>query len=419
MTCATPIPSALIAPESEARLVDYRHLHAHPELSGQEHETGAYVSAALRASGFEVFKCGGTGVVGVLRNGEGQTVAYRADMDGLPVQENADLEWASRATGVLDGASVPVMHACGHDLHMVIALGVARWFAQSPGQWDGTLVLVFQPAEETAAGARAMVADGLWDRAPHPQVVLGQHVMPLPYGEVHIAPGAVMSQADALRVTVYGKGAHGSQPEHGIDPIVLGAMMITRLQTVVSREMSPRDAVVLTVGTFRGGLKENVIPDVAEFTVNLRTFSATARARALEATDRIIRAEAKASAAPDPLIEELYAFPLCDNDPIWAERIAGAIAASSLALSVVHAEPRMSSEDVAVLGAAVGAPTVYWFLGGSDTAEIAAGVAPVNHSASFVPDPDRTIDTGVSAAVAAIRYALLPSTSPSASTKGS
>ncbi|MFE1169990.1 amidohydrolase [Nocardiopsis sp. NPDC058789] len=379
----------------------YRHLHAHPELSMQEHATADLVAAELEELGIGHFRCGGTGVVGVIRNGDGPVVAFRADTDGLPIAEDTGLEYASTATGTLeDGTVVPVMHGCGHDTHVTSLLSAARALTSHPDTWSGTLVLVFQPGEEVAAGARAMVDDGLWERAPLPEVVLGQHVMPLRSGTVDISHGVAMAMADALRVTVYGKQSHGSRPQSSIDPIVLGAHVITRLQTIVSRELDPRTPAVVTSGTFHAGLKENIIPDRAEFTLNIRAFEPEVRERVLAAVRRIVSGEAAVSGAPEPLVEEIYSFPRCHNDPVQAARVESALRDGLGEGNVSVAEPVMGSEDFGLLGEAVGVPSVFWMFGGFDLAP--GEEAPVNHSPDFAPAMGPALATGTRAAVAAI-----------------
>ena len=222
----TDLPIAL-TDELRTKMLDlYRHLHANPELSMQEHKTAELIQSSLVALGIDTFVCGGTGVVGVLTNGEGPTVAFRADSDGLPIAEDTGVDYASAATGRLDdGTEVPVMHGCGHDTHVATLLTVAELLAGAREAWAGTIVFLFQPGEETAAGAKAMVEDGLWDRAPKPEIVFGQHVGPMLAGTVHVTSGDAMAMADSLKVTVYGQGSHGSQPQDSIDPIIQGVNM--------------------------------------------------------------------------------------------------------------------------------------------------------------------------------------------------
>ncbi|MET0864255.1 MAG: amidohydrolase [Nakamurella sp.] len=381
----------------------YRRLHADPELSMQEHRTAALIEEQLESLGIEHFRCGGTGVVGILRNGDGPVVGFRADTDGLPIAEETGLDYASSAVGTLpDGSEVPVMHACGHDTHISTLLTAAKWLSRATDAWSGTVVLLFQPGEEIGAGARAMVDDGLWDSAPHPEVIFGQHVWPASAGTIHYSSGPAMSQADSWKVTLHGRGSHGSQPQNSIDPIVLGAHIITRIQTITGREIDPRRAAVITVATFHAGVKENIIPATAEFTVNVRTFDPDVRAHVLEALRRIISAEAMASRAAEPTIEELYTFPVNYNDPAATEAVMLALA-DALGDHLELIEPVMGSEDFGLLAQAIGVPSVFWFFGGHDAQTLAADdPVPQNHSPFFAPVLEPTLTTGVQAALAAI-----------------
>lgn len=406
MTELSPLVDAypLLSPELRERMLGvYRHLHAHPELSMQEHATAAFIEAQLDRLGIERFRCGGTGVVGVLRNGEGPVVGFRADMDGLPIEEDSAVDYRSGARGTLaDGTEVPVMHGCGHDTHMTALLTAAEALSADRSAWSGTVVLVFQPGEEIAAGAQAMVDDGLWRQAPIPEVLFGQHVMPGEAGTVVTVAGPAMAAADSWRVTLRGEQSHGSQPEHSIDPIVLGAHIVTRLQGIVSREISPRSTAVVTVGTFHAGLKENIIPGSAEITINVRTMSDEVRETVLAAIRRIILAEAMASGAPEPEIEELYRFPQTVNDPDATARVTEALRAALGADRVADGEPLMGSEDFNNLTAPLGVPSVYWNFGGFEAATVETQTAPVNHSPRFVPLPEPTLSTAATAALAAI-----------------
>ena len=270
----------------------YRDVHRHPELSHEEHRTAGLVAEHLRGAGYEVHeRVGSTGVVGVLANGDGTVVLLRADMDALPVREATGLPYASEETGTdADGAEVPVMHACGHDVHVACLAGAAHLLARGREHWAGTLIALFQPAEEAGDGARAMVDDGLADLVPAPTVALAQHVMPLPAGRVGTRPGPALSAADSMRITVYGRGAHGSMPQAAVDPVVLAAMIVVRLQAVVSREVSPGETAVLTVGSIQAGTKSNVIPDRAVLQLNVRTYT--------EATRRTVLGPSSASSGP-------------------------------------------------------------------------------------------------------------------------
>jgi len=401
MTLTHPQPTAVTAERMQQL---YRHLHAHPELSMQESETAAFLTERLDALGIDTFRCGGTGVVGVLRNGAGPTIGFRADTDGLPIEEQTGLAYASVTRGTLaDGTDVPAMHGCGHDTHMTVALTVAEHLVTNRAQWAGTLVFIFQPGEETGAGARAMIEDGIWDRAPHPEIIYGQHVWPGLAGTIDISSGVAMAMADSWKVTVHGRQAHGSQPDQAIDPIVLGAHMIVRLQTVVSREVHPMKSAVVTVGTFHGGLKENIIPASAEFTLNVRTFDEEVRTRVLGSLRRIISAEAQASGAPEPQIEVLSAFPRCYNDPASTTHLIDALGRSLGEDSIFEVPPVMGSEDFGLLAEAIGVPSVYWMFGGYSQVSIdAVDTVPGNHSPHFAPDSEPALAAGLTAALAAI-----------------
>ncbi|GAB3672778.1 amidohydrolase [Saccharopolyspora tripterygii] len=385
----------------------YKDLHAHPELSFQEHRTAAEVARRLEALGLEVTTgVGRTGVVGVLRNGSGPTVLLRADFDGLPVQEQTGLDYASaqRATSS-DGSDVPVMHACGHDMHVTCLLGALDLLNDSRSSWSGTVVAVFQPAEEIGTGARAMLDDGFLERFPRPDVCLGQHVFPFESGFVGMMSGPSMSAADSLKITMFGRGGHGSQPQNTVDPVVMASATVLRLQTVVSREVAGDDTAVLTVGSIRAGTKENIIPDQAEILVNIRSVDERVRERVLTAVHRIVRAEAVASGAErEPEFEQITRFPLLVNDPEAASRTGSALRAA-LGDRVLDLPPAMASEDVGLFGAEAGVPTCYWFFGGTESGRFRAAVAaddvaraiPANHSPHFAPAIEPTLTTGVKA----------------------
>jgi hippurate hydrolase len=393
----------------------YRDLHAHPELAFAEHRTAGIVAERLTGLGYQVTTgVGGTGVVGLLANGDGPVVLLRADMDALPVLEQTGLPYASTGRGTDHrGADVPLMHACGHDMHVTCLLGAAAELAADRGAWAGTLMLVFQPAEEQGLGARAMIDDGLYERFPRPVVVLGQHVMPLPAGVLGLHAGAAMAGADALRVLLHGSGGHGSRPETTVDPVLMAAATVMRLQGVVSRELAPAETAVLTVGALRAGTAPNIIPDQAELLLSLRHFNDAVRDKARAAIDRIIQAEAAASGAPkDPEIITEVSFPVLVNDAAGSARLAERFNAG-VGLTL-DPGPVTGSEDVGLLATAAGVPCVYWFLGGSDP-ELFAGVTsveearaivdrlPSNHSPLFAPVPEPTIRTGIAALTAAAR----------------
>ncbi|MBG6181081.1 amidohydrolase [Arthrobacter sp. CAN_A1] len=403
MTTET-IPLELSADHRTAMHEIYRHLHSHPELSMQETETADFILKALTDLGIEAYLCGGTGVVGVLRNGEGPVVGFRADTDGLPMLEDTGLDFASRARGTLaDGTDVPVMHGCGHDTHITAALTAARLLTEGTETWAGTVVFIFQPGEETAAGAKAMVEDGIWDKAPKPEVIYGQHVWPGLAGTVNISRGTAMAMADSWKITVQGRQAHGSQPDQSIDPIVLGAHMVVRIQTIVAREVHPMKSAVVTIGTFHAGLKENIIPDTAEFSVNVRTFDPEVREVVLGSLRRIIKAEADASGAPAPAIEEISSFPQCYNDPDTTDALIKEFHLTLGEGSVNEVPPVMGSEDFGLFATAIGVPSVYWMFGAYAQERLDADTPlPGNHSPYFAPDLEPTLTTGVRAAMTAI-----------------
>jgi amidohydrolase len=382
----------------------YMTLHRTPELSMQEHQTAALIIERMEALGYETFVCGGTGVVAFLRNGDGPAVAFRADIDALPVQEETGLPYASTARSTLpDGTDVPVMHACGHDTHITCAIGAATLLSGQRDTWAGTLIFLFQPGEETSQGAQAMVNDRLWERAPRPEVVYAQHVWPAPAGTIEIVRGVTMAMADSWKVTVHGRGGHGSRPHQTIDPVVLAAHMIVRMQTITSREVDPQSAAVITIGTFHAGIKENIIPSSAEFTINVRSLDPDVRSKVLNALRRVIRAEAEASGAPNPEIVELYTFPLLVNDPKTTDEVKAVLSSALGSKNVRDAPAQMGSEDFGHLPQAAGVPSVYWFFGGArDAGQDDDGPVVTNHSPHFAPDMEPTLASGIKAAHAVL-----------------
>lgn len=381
----------------------YRDLHQNPELSHQEKRTAGVVAERLRRSGLTVHEgVGGTGVVGVLGNGVGPRVLMRADMDALPVTEATGLPYSSTHDGV--------MHACGHDVHVTCLLGAAELFAQAPDHWRGTMIAVFQPAEEVGDGARGMAEDGLADLVGPVDVALAQHVFPAPAGQVRTRSGGpVLSAADSMRITVYGRGGHGSMPQATVDPVVLASMIVIRLQTIVSREVDPSQTVVLTVGSIQAGTKSNVIGDHAVLELNLRTFDESVRTAVLAAIRRVVIAECQASDSPREPEFELYAnFPLTVNDDAVTARVEAAF--SEYFGDRAQTMPAGSaSEDFSDIPAVLGAPYTYWGFGGIDEEAFRAAVAadrarvdiPVNHSPRFGPVLQPTLDTGTEALVVA------------------
>ena len=389
----------------------YKDVHAHPELSMEETRTAGLAADRLRAAGYEVTTgVGKTGVVGMLRNGDGPTVMLRADMDALPVEEATGLPYASKAKMKdREGNTVPVGHMCGHDMHVTWLAGATALFAAARGEWRGTLMAVFQPGEETAEGSQAMIDDGLFKRFPKPAIVLGQHVMVGPAGAVAGRIGAITSAADSLQIRLFGRGAHGSMPQASIDPVVMAAATVMRLQTVVSREVAAAEAAVVTVGALQAGTKENVIPDEAIIKLNVRTFDAGVRRRVLAAIERIVNAEAAASNAPrPPEITTLDHYPLNMNDPEATKRVADAFRAHFSAERVRETGPAPASEDFGSFGTEWQVPSVFWFVGGTDPDVYAKAKEtgrlnelPVNHSPLFAPVIHPTLRTGVEALVVA------------------
>ncbi|MEV7633014.1 amidohydrolase [Microbacterium sp. NPDC089318] len=392
----------------------YIDLHKHPELSFQETRTAGIAATHLRDLGLEVTEgVGITGVVGVLTNGEGPVVWLRADMDALPVVEETGLAYASTATGVdPDGNTMGVMHACGHDMHVTAMIGAVERLVAERGQWSGTVVVVIQPAEEYGAGARAMLDDGALDRFPRPDVVLGQHVTPLPAGTIGVRPGPQMSASDGIQVVLHGRGGHGSRPHSTIDPIVMAASTIMRLQTVVSREVDPHDLAVVTVGAIHAGTKNNIIPADATLQLSLRYPDEQLREKVLEKVERVIRAEAMASGAErEPEISTLHKLPATINDADATARVISAFRGVFGEQSVMDPGLFTGSEDVSWFARDAGVPLVFWFWGGVDPKVYADAVAndtvdkdvPTNHSPFYAPVIHPTIETGVTAMAAAAR----------------
>ncbi|MEU4609189.1 amidohydrolase [Streptomyces umbrinus] len=370
----------------------YRDLHRHPELSGQEHRTAARLSERLAGAGYEtVDGIGGTGVVGMLRNGDGPTVLLRGDMDALPVTEETGLPYASETSGV--------MHACGHDLHVTWLTGAADALAAGRDTWNGTLLVVGQPAEETGEGAAAMVNDGLYERFPRPDVLLAQHAAPGPTGLYAHSPGLIMSASTDVDIVVHGVGGHGSRPEATVDPVVTAAYIVTRLQTVVSREIAARESAVLTVGRIEAGTRHNIIPSEAHIALNLRTQSAEVRERMLAAIRRIAAGECVAAGCRrEPTVTVGGSFPVTVNDADTDRRVAAVHGEVFGVGTVLDFGPVMGSEDFPLL-AEGGLPYAYWFVTSTpaevwDAAGKAAGgdlmeqlaAVPSNHSPHFAPD---------------------------------
>jgi hippurate hydrolase len=334
----------------------------------------------------------------------------RADMDALPVKEATGLPYASEVTSTdRDGKSVPVMHACGHDMHVTWVIGAAKLFARNRDAWRGTLICIFQPAEETGEGAQAMIDDGLFRRFPKPDVILAQHVMIGTSGVFSSRSGVITSAGDSLQIRLFGRGAHGSMPQASIDPVVMAAATVLRLQTIVSREIAATDSAVVTIGSLQAGDKENVIPDEAIIKLNVRTFDESIRARVLAAIERIVNAEAEASGATKkPEITVLDRYALVRNDAQATNRVADAFRAHFPAERVQETQPTTASEDFGCFGSEWHVPSVFWFVGGTDPEAYAqakragkVGEIPTNHNPRFAPIIHPTLQAGVEAMVVA------------------
>lgn len=382
----------------------YKDLHRHPELSMREVRTAKIAADYLQRYGYEVTReIGVTGVVGVLHNGEGPVVMLRADMDALPMAEATGLPYAADVvTRNEEGVEVPVCHSCGHDMHVTWLMGVARVLAEHRDSWQGTLLAVFQPGEEVGIGAQSMVDDGMLQRFPKPDIILGQHVMVGPAGTVGHRSGTILSAGDSLKVKLFGQGSHGSQPQTSIDPVVMAASTVLRLQTIVSREISPSDQAVLTVGSLQAGTKENIIPDDATLKLNVRTYDEGVREHMLGAIKRICCAECAASNAPrEPEFTTLNRYPLTINDAKASIRLAQAFG-DWFGDRAYETAPAAASEDFSVFGRAWKVPYVFWFVGCTDPqiyaqakAKGAINSIASNHSPKFAPLLHPTLRTGL------------------------
>jgi amidohydrolase len=389
----------------------YMDVHRNPELSMQEVRTAKIAADFVEPLGFQVTReVGGTGVVAVLRNVTGPTVMLRADMDALPMQEKTGLPYASTVSAKdEDGSAVGVAHSCGHDMHVTWLLGAARVLAQNRAAWAGTVMLVFQPGEETAQGAASMVRDWGDGRFPRPDIILGQHVMVGAAGTVNFRPGVALSAGDSMKIKLFGRGSHGSQPQTSIDPVIMAAATTLRLQTIVSREVAPSEPAVLTIGSLQAGTKENIIPDDATIKLNMRTFSDDTREYMLKAIRRICCAECDASGAErPPEFTTINSYPLTENDIEATRKIADAFHGEFGAKASLAPNPASASEDFSVFGRTWNVPYVFWFVGGTDNEVYARAMRekslnriPSNHSPMFAPVIHPTLETGLRAMLAA------------------
>jgi len=423
-----------IAADLPSLVALYKELHANPELSFKEAKSSARMADELRALGFEVTTgvgstwtkgkaaelsgklldgVDGYGVVGVFRNGAGPTVLIRADMDALPLEEHSGVPYASKVkTTDYRGVEAGVMHACGHDVHMTSWVGAARRLVAMKDQWNGTLVMVAQPAEEIGLGALAMLDDGLFKRFPKPDYNLALHVNGInAAGTVAYTPEFALASVDSVDIFIKGVGGHGAMPHLAKDPIVIGAEIVNALQTLVSRELDPLDSGVVTVGAFNAGTKHNIIPDAAHLQITVRSYKEEVRQKLLDGIRRIARAQAVSAGLPEKLMPEVKvensALAATYNDPALAARVAGALKARFGEANVIETRPTMGGEDFAYFGkTADKIPSFIFWIGGSDpksVAAAAAGKAPVphsNHSPFFAPLPEPTLRTGVEALTA-------------------
>ena len=402
-------------PRSEALYID---LHQHPELSFHEVATAAKLAKELRQLGYDVTEhVGRVGVVGVLKNGAGPTVMLRTELDALPVTEDTGLPYASTVRTKDDsGLDVGVMHACGHDIHMAAWVGTARIMAENRGSWRGTLVLIGQPAEETVSGAKAMIADGLLTRFPRPDFALAVHDdAGAPAGMVGFHAGPILTNSDAVTIRIFGRGGHGARPEATVDPIVIAARTILALQTIVSREISPLDAAVITVGSIHGGTKNNIIPDEVVLQLTVRSFTEPVRAHLLSAIDRIAAAEAAAAGAPRaPIVERSQPVQALVNDTAMTRNVSAMLIRELGSARVKDTPPEMASEDFSQFQLA-GVPTLMLRIGAVeqskyDAAMKSGAALPTLHSSKFAPDREPAIKTAMLAEVLALRQ-LMPANS--------
>jgi hippurate hydrolase len=394
-----------IYPKLDALYID---LHKAPELSMKEDKTAARLASELKALGYQVTtKVGGTGVVGVLKNGTGPTVLLRTELDALPIEEKTGLPFASTVKiADMNGKTQPAMHACGHDIHMASWTGAAALLARHKDLWQGTVVMIGQPGEEVVRGARAMVADGLFKRFPKPDFSLAIHdSSDEPAGKVLIVPGFGMASVDSVDLTIFGRGGHGARPHKTIDPVMLAARTVVALQTLVSREKDPLEPAVITVGSIHGGTKHNIIPDEVKLQMTVRTYNPAVRKQLLEGIARIAKAEAASANAPrEPEMKVSESQDATYNDPALAHRLEAALAARLGKDNVVEGKPDMVAEDFGEIGKAAGIPSVLIRVGAVEPKKYAAAAAadsplPSLHSATFVPDRERTIRTAASVLV--------------------
>ncbi len=421
LCCISASQGAAIQPlgkwldENVAHYADlYKELHATPELSFEEKKTAAKMATAVREMGFEVTEhVGGHGVVGVLKNGEGPTLLLRADMDALPVVEETGLPYASQVRTTDErGVTVGVMHACGHDLHMTMMLATLDYLATHRAAWQGTLVAIFQPAEERGAGAQAMIADGLLKKFSRPDYALALHVAAdRPAGKLGIGSGYTQANVDSVDITIRGRGGHGAWPHQTIDPVVIAAKLVLDLQTIVSREIKPTEPAVITVGSIHGGTKHNIIGDECKLQLTVRTYSDETRAHIAEAIRRKAIAAAASAGAPVPEVQQSEGTPSLYNDPELTERLRPILGKALGEENVEVQEPSMGGEDFGRYGRA-GIPIQMMSVGSVAQERLdeykSKGGAPSLHSSQYYPDIEPTLRTGVTTLTSAAEDLLPP-----------
>ncbi|MGZ7091217.1 MAG: amidohydrolase [Candidatus Angelobacter sp.] len=397
-----------VLPDAQTLYLD---LHQHPELSSHETRTASELANRLRTLGYEVTEhVGGTGVVAILKNGAGPTVMLRTELDALPVEEKTGLAYASKVRTKDDsGRDVGVMHACGHDVHMAALFGTAAIMARNKDSWHGTLMLIGQPAEETITGAEKMIKDGLFTRFPKPDIGIAMHdTNGLPVGKVGITPGYAKANADSVRITVYGKGGHGAQPQTTVDPVLIAARIAVTVQSIVSREIKPGDAAVITIGYIQAGTKNNIIPDDAQMGFTVRSYKPDVRQHLLAGIERVAKAEAMAAGAEKmPLVEKYESTSAVYNDPVLTQHLAATLEGALGKGTVVTEDPIMTSEDYSYF-VEQGVPSFYFTLGVADPEKLAQAQAagkqlPSNHSPLFAPVAEPSLKTGMTAEVTILR----------------
>ena len=414
---------AMIDRDIASLVATYKMLHAAPELSHQEEKTAAFFASQLRALGYTVTErigkyenpdIPGYGVVAVMKNGPGPTVLVRTELDALPVDEKTGLPYASKVkTKNEAGQEVSVMHACGHDIHITSLLGTAKMLSEMKNQWSGTLVLIGQPAEEVIDGARAMLRDGLYEKFPKPDFAIALHdSSELEAGKVGYTPGYALASSTSVDIKIRGVGGHGARPETTKDPIVIAAQVILALQTLVSRETSPLDPVVVTVGSIHGGSKHNIIPDEVNLQLSVRAYKEEVRKKILASIERIAKGIAMAAGVPEELapivkVSDTQVTTATYNDPKLTERLAAVFTKTLGKDNVVLVPPAMASEDFGAFSLQQTIPATQFWLGAVDPAKVkqsreTGAPLPSLHSALFAPLPEPTLRTGIKAMTSAV-----------------